>query len=225
VRITSDASTLDPFARRARRPDLAERNRRPRPDVAARNRGEGTRLYEDKGWMSAAYLDRRLSLRQIAAEMQCSLRTVARWMEIHGIARRSISEGKVLNIRRGPEAPNWKGAAICPQCGGARSYRSRTCRSCNDIVGDKNPKWRGENVSYPGMHCRVKAQRGAAGQHQCQWCDRQADEWAYDHTDPDEKRDGYGPFSTDINRYLPLCIFCHRSFDKAQSRKRKEMTE
>ena len=48
-----------------------------------------------------------------------------------------------------------------------------------------------------------------------------AEDWAYDHEDPDEKSDviqSHGtwrrvPFSLDPTHYLPMCRSCHRSFD------------
>jgi len=48
----------------------------------------------------------------------------------------------------------------------------------------------------------------------CASCGAAADHWAYDHTDPNERRDDRGrPYSTDLDRYRPLCKTCHRRFD------------
>ena len=61
-----------------------------RPDLVERNRSHRTSfLYESAEWMHDAYVIRRLTLREIAAEVDCALRTVARWMLIHGIETRS----------------------------------------------------------------------------------------------------------------------------------------
>jgi hypothetical protein len=108
--------------------------------------------------MFDAYVTRGLSLREVAAEAGCALRTVARWMDAHGIERRS------------PLVPARPG-----------------------------------EITY-------------ASEHACVHCSRRAQEWAYDHNDPDERvnppdaRDR-GPFSLKVEHYLPLCKSCHRRFD------------
>src|ERR1035437_4956649 len=83
--------------------------------------------------------------------------------------------------------------------------------------GNANPGWIGDNVKYAGQHHRLYTARGKAKDFGCEHCSNQAQHWAYDHTDPDEHyemRDGYLlPFSTDLERYLPLCRSCHATFD------------
>lgn len=75
--------------------------------------------------------------------------------------------------------------------------------------------------TYSAVHQRVPAERGPAVKHLCRHCSATADEWAYDHTDPNELIDpDRGPFSTETSRYMPLCFSCHRRLDIAQSRVR-----
>lgn len=73
----------------------------------------------------------------------------------------------------------------------------------------------GDKIGYGGQHHIIRNVRGPADAHQCQRCDRPAIHWAYDHTDPDERRDSRrgGPYSLDPYRYMPLCGSCHRAFD------------
>lgn len=64
--------------------------------------------------MRSLYEDRRLTYRQIAAKANASLRTIARWMTLHGIPVRSEAElrsarSAALVGRRGVEARNWQG--------------------------------------------------------------------------------------------------------------------
>jgi hypothetical protein len=77
--------------------------------------------------------------------------------------------------------------------------------------------WRGDRVTYSGLHVRLRDQRGGASGHPCQTCGKPAQDWAYDHSDPDELRDpGTGsPYSTDLERYVPLCHACHIRFDRS----------
>lgn len=70
--------------------------------------------------------------------------------------------------------------------------------------------------TYVGMHLKVARERGKATGHECARCGQQADDWAYDHSDPDERyRKDYGsPFSLDVDHYMPLCRLCHIEFDQ-----------
>jgi hypothetical protein len=182
----------------------------------------GDFVYEDAAWMRAAYLDRGMTLRQIATEARCSLRTVARWMAIHEIPRRENLEAQLLAVRRGPDSPFWKAAAICEGCGGRRAYTAKSCSKCRDRSGERNPKWRGDDIDYPAAHDRVKKRLGSATGYDCRHCTDRAKEWAYDHGDPGEKFDpDNGPYSLDVNRYLSLCVKCHRRFDADYARQRR----
>ncbi|MFF6993430.1 hypothetical protein ACFY93_00490 [Streptomyces sp. NPDC008313] len=75
-------------------------------------------------------------------------------------------------------------------------------------------------MSYDKAHHIVRMERGKASAHPC-WraCGKQGAEWAYDHLDPNESRDEKGrhvgtPYSTDPMHYVPLCLTCHRRFDR-----------
>lgn len=74
-------------------------------------------------------------------------------------------------------------------------------------------------VEYSGAHDRVRALRGPASQYDCLHCrNNLAEDWAYDHLDPDErisseeKRIGL-VYSIDPKFYIPLCKRCHSVFD------------
>lgn len=190
---------------------LRERNR------AHRN---GDLLYEDADWLREAYWDRRLTLRQMAAEARCSLRTIVRWMEIREVPTERNRAG---NRNRGADCYQWKGGPKpCPRCGGPKTFYATNCQGCLDITGSRNPKWRpDEAVTYDAMHQRVKAARGRPETHPCGHCGGQAQEWAYDHADPDERLGGDGPFSLNPAHYLPLCVPCHRKFDNGRAAGRR----
>jgi hypothetical protein len=82
--------------------------------------------------------------------------------------------------------------------------------------GPLNPNWRGDDANYYSVHDRMRRARGPASAHACLHCGAFADEWAYDHTDPDELCGADGlPYSTDQSRYIPLCHRCHRQFDRS----------
>lgn len=111
----------------------------------SRNKRQGNTPYEDREWMRVRYEDRSMSLRQIAKEGQCGLRTIARWMAIHAIPCRDNLAARRLAIRTGPKNPNWRGGHryVCPRCGSKKSYMARTCKRCNDRRGPAGSNWRG----------------------------------------------------------------------------------
>lgn len=69
---------------------------------------------------------------------------------------------------------------------------------------------------YKRIHADVRSVKGDAGTKPCEWCGRPADEWAYDHRDPNEVFAGGYLFSeTTTAHYFPLCRRDHRAFDAA----------
>lgn len=75
------------------------------------------------------------------------------------------------------------------------------------------PPRTGGVVKYPMAHHRVKKLWGPARQYQCIGCGSQAQEWAYDGTDPAQLSDPLGPYSIHPEFYVPMCVPCHRKFD------------
>lgn len=80
----------------------------------------------------------------------------------------------------------------------------------------RKPRWHGDDIGYPSAHLRIYRTRGKAAAHPCHWCSKEAQQWAYDHADPNEKRWGPKnlPYSTDPAHYLPACRSCHAKFDR-----------
>lgn len=72
-------------------------------------------------------------------------------------------------------------------------------------LGDRNPVWRGDTVSYRAAHSRVERARGKAAGHLCK-CGRPAYDWA----------NLTGEFSN-VNDYEPMCRTHHRAYDKGRA--------
>lgn len=89
-----------------------------------------------------------------------------------------------------------------------------------DRTGPNNPYWLGDDATYGGVHKRLKRPmplgKGSARDYLCVNDDKQADDWAYDHEDPDERFDekGRGPYSLKPEHYLPMCRPCHVAYDR-----------
>lgn len=74
--------------------------------------------------------------------------------------------------------------------------------------------WTGDQATYNAIHFRLKNERGPARENPCLRCGKPAQEWAYDHADPDERvSPKMQPFSLNLNHYQPLCRSCHRKLD------------
>lgn len=78
---------------------------------------------------------------------------------------------------------------------------------------ERNPNWSGGAASYNAVHLRLRHQRGNASAHPCEDCERSAAHWSYDLSDPNEKAAPEGPYSTDLSRYVPRCVSCHKIHD------------
>lgn len=96
-----------------------------------------------------------------------------------------------------------------------RSGASASC-GCWRVEGLRRaaPKQRLDVVSYFGMHCRIRRERGKASDKTCVDCGEAAHQWSYDGLDPDELH--YDPpgkrrlsYSLDQNHYAPRCASCH----------------
>ena len=81
------------------------------------------------------------------------------------------------------------------------------------VIG-RDPERVGDAAGYAAVHRRLRV-AGPIAERPCVECGAPAEEWAYDHTAPDERRDDKTglPFTTDLSHYQPMCRKCHRAFD------------
>lgn len=87
-------------------------------------------------------------------------------------------------------------------------------------LGELSPKWQGSDIKYEAAHRRLEAARGSVSDYLCIYCACPAQQWSYDHADPNELIDPRGrPYSPDINHYEPMCRKCHRHEDVRAARK------
>lgn len=82
---------------------------------------------------------------------------------------------------------------------------------CNHIFTD--------TPTYHRVHGRLIEIRGRAQDDgPCVDCMGEAMEWSYDGTDPEPLFHPKGwPFTTDLSKYEPRCVSCHRKFDAKHS--------
>jgi len=82
-------------------------------------------------------------------------------------------------------------------------------------VRQVHQSWAGDDITYGGMHTRLKRMLGRASARPCVDCKQTAAHWSYDGADPNQKRDpkiGY-VYSTDFAHYVPRCDLCHARSD------------
>lgn len=80
----------------------------------------------------------------------------------------------------------------------------------DDIVGEKHILWKGDRVSYSGIHHWLKRHLGKA--RWCTWCfSMQNVQWA--NISHEYKRD--------LNDYFQLCVKCHKKYDQGRSDKKE----
>ena len=72
--------------------------------------------------------------------------------------------------------------------------------------GLQNPMWKGDNVKYFGLHKWVLFHKGTAKI--CENCGVTGNiQWANKSHE----------YKRDLNDWIPLCIPCHRAYDKGRS--------
>ena len=115
-----------------------------------------------------------------------------------GLARPTFNVGDVLDLHA---------ASV------ARREERRVERERRVAAREAREKAKHESAGYMTVHQRLRRERGAASDYPCSHCDAPALDWAYDHTDPNERPSESGPFSVDPERYKPLCRSCHQKLD------------
>jgi hypothetical protein len=100
-----------------------------------------------------------------------------------------------------------------------RQRRSGDPNGVGVLSGVDHGSWAGDDIGYFGLHIRLGRLRGPASAHICVHCDQPATGWAYDHGDANPKWENRLVYSTDPDRYIPLCGSHHRLFDGVRNRK------
>ena len=85
-------------------------------------------------------------------------------------------------------------------------YCSRKCRAIkvgNDNSAENNYAWKGDKVGYSPLHRWIKARLGKIKE--CAYC---GNEGRIEMASISHKA------KRDINDYIPLCVWCHREYDR-----------
>ena len=129
-----------------------------RHNIKSRSLSESNKGICNGSWVSSSYKEyptlhreyvvNKKSIRDIASEAGVSIRSIARWLSDNNIKTRTGSES-LVNIKTGKEHPCYKGATLCPVCGGNKTSSSKKCRKCHFDYLKEHPK---DNGSYLGVY-------------------------------------------------------------------------
>jgi hypothetical protein len=158
---------------------------------------------------------------------KCSIEGCDKKHNAHGLCRahygRMRRHGTLESFRPRRDGCAVEGCDRPNHCGGYCLKHLRRVRKHGDPQmvtpreGSDHYHWAGDDITYSGLHQRVRNIRGPASTHQCVDCFGPAHDWSYDNTGIGEREDvNRGmKYSTDIQQYSPRCSMCHRAFDQA----------
>jgi hypothetical protein len=95
-------------------------------------------------------------------------------------------------------------------------YSPKTEFNAERVVGEKNSKWKGENVGYYGIHTWIKRHYGKADK--CENRDNQVLEFKCNNKSKnyDWAFMGQSSYKRDRKLFIKLCHSCHLKYDKQQ---------
>ncbi len=115
----------------------------------------------------------------------------------------------------------------------ARNLTRGLSTSCGCLTIERSREVKRANLnplpSYEVAHVRMRKLHGQARERVCP-CGKQAEQWAYAHTDPDELTGSYVRpsgkvgtmvYSLDPAHYVAMCDACHRHYDVLARRIRR----
>jgi len=167
------------------------------------------RLYTNADWMRQKYVEEGLSPSRVAILANCGKTTVSRWLHIHGILSRTLSEAN-----RGRRLSEKTRRKISESHRGI-IHSEETCRKMRknhpDASGEKNHNWKGGKSFEPYCPKFNKYKKEEVRDEHSRTCficgaEENGRKHCVHHTDYN-KMQGCGE-TKDWN-LLPLCLKCH----------------
>lgn len=112
-------------------------------------------------------------------------------------AYRQKNKEEVNKLGRIKYNKNIKNKGVCDTCGNPTQLNSKICRPCSKL-GDKNPQWKGDNVSYRSLHEWVNNNKPKP--ELCEMC-REAP--------PQDCANISGTYLRNVSDYKWICRRCH----------------
>ena len=206
-------------------------------------------LYANKEWLTKAYSTK--SMKQIAFECKCGIRTIARWLKTHNISSRKIGS-KIKDIK-GKNNHNWNGGKPkCIACGKQLSnYNAKYCKKHFAKKGKESHMYKGmvnikqlvrsyvqnvwrpkifERDRYVCQQCKAINNGNLTAHHKKRLSlivDKIISEYQKDLSSPEHRLELFSliisnPEINDLNNGITLCEKCHNKMHKG---KRKDYYE
>jgi hypothetical protein len=90
----------------------------------------------------------------------------------------------------------------------SKLHSERVSKQLTGMKGERNRGWKGDNVSYKGLHRWITLNYGSAKQYPCAHCNGKRGKSRMNWANLD------GKYSRDISTWAPLCKLCHGDYDK-----------
>ncbi len=74
--------------------------------------------------------------------------------------------------------------------------------------GENNPSWKGNKVSYKGLHNWIKLRLGTAKNYKCDFCNGKSESKTMNWSNLD------GKYTRNLKKWKPLCKKCHSQYDQ-----------
>lgn len=133
-----------------------------------------------------------------------------RWYK-HGDPRFEPTRHSVCIVDGCDQVPKSTGKGLCEK----HRARVRTHGDPHKVIRPT----RRLDITYNSAHRRVHKDLGSAKAHRCVDCGEQAQQWAYNHQDPNQLIAPEGwPYSPNPAFYEPRCAPCHVSLDRCRER-------
>lgn len=187
--------------------------------------------YKTKDWLMLYYVEKRLSIREIAKLCGTSANTIKVWLEKHNIARRTLSEAAILRFANGYHPTKGKHSKlrgrkrprdVCEKISKknkgklfSESHRKNISNACKgripwnkslrmvDRSREKNLQWKGDMATASAKHAYVRRNFRKNGV--CEMCgERKTTQWS-------NKTHTYKRL--DRSNWQELCISCHSKYD------------
>jgi len=76
------------------------------------------------------------------------------------------------------------------------------------MKAEKNLAWKGDDVTYKGLHRWIEIQLGQAKNYICYHCDGRSGSKKMNWSNTDHK------YTRDLSKWLPVCKICHSIYDQ-----------
>ena len=91
---------------------------------------------------------------------------------------------------------------------GSKENSNTQKRRTTGMKGEKNLAWKGDAITYKGLHRWIEIQLGQSKNYYCQFCRGKSKSKKMNWANLDHK------YTRDLKKWIPLCKICHSQYDQ-----------